>query len=184
MIGRLKDMTMNRSGEWIISFSTPVDFREDFDDLVRQDVDIEIKKHRRRRSLDANAMAWSLINQIAGKLQEKEPRHGWTPTEVYRTAIRDVAGASTVHCIPTDQVAQFVTDWESLGIGFQVETFDSKVPGCTNGIFWKGSHLYDTQQMSTLINILIQEAEALGIPTLTDSEVEKLLGAWKPKVKT
>lgn len=183
MIGRLKDMTMNRNGEWVISFSTPVDFREEFDDLSGKELEIEIKQHRKRRSLDANGFAWVLINKIAGKLQEKEPGHGWTPTEVYRNAIRDVAGASSVHCIPNDQVDQFIQDWRNLGIGFQAEVWDSKIDGCKTGVFWKGSHLYDTQQMSTLIQILVQEAEGLGISTLTDNEIEKMLGTWGQKKK-
>ena len=181
MIGRLKDMTMSRSGEWVISISTPVDFREAFDELAGKELEIEIKQHRKRRSLDANGFAWALINQIAARLQEKEPQHGWTPTEVYRTAMRDVAGASSVQCIPNDQVDQFIQDWRNLGIGFQAEVWDSKIEGCKTGVFWKGSHLYDTQQMSTLIDILIQEAEQLGIPTITESEAEKLVGNWKPK---
>ena len=71
MIGRLKDMTMSRSGEWVISISTPVDFREAFDELAGKELEIEIKQHRKRRSLDANGFAWALINQIAARLQEK-----------------------------------------------------------------------------------------------------------------
>lgn len=181
MICRLKDMVRSRSGEWVISFTTSSDFSETFDDLYGKDLDVTFKRVSKMRSLDANAFAWVLINKIAQKLQEKEPRSGWTPMEVYRTAIRDVAGACTLHCIPNDQVDQFVNDWLSLGMGFQVETAPSKIEGCTNGWFWKGSHLYDTQQMSTLINLLIQQAEELGIPTIPDEEAKRLLGNWEKR---
>lgn len=180
--GTLKDLMRGREeGTWVVSFTTHTDFREAFDDLNGKELVVEMKKSSKRRSLDANAMAWAIINQIAAKLQEKEPRHGWTATEVYRNAIREVAGACSVHCMPNDQIDQFIEDWESLGTGFQVETFPSQIPGCTNGRFWKGSHMYNTQQMSTLINGLIQDAEALGIPTLTDREAEKLLANWKER---
>ena len=182
MIGRLKDMVKSRDGrEWVISFTTSSDFSESFDELYGKDLNITIRKASRARSLDANAFAWVLINQIAGKLQEKEPRNGWTPIEVYRNAIRDVAGACTIHCMPNDQVEQIVEDWKSLGMGFQVETFPSKIEGCTNGYFWKGSHLYSSQQMSELISMLIQEAEGLGIPTIPDEEATRLLGEWGKK---
>lgn len=182
MIARLKEMTRSRDGkEWVVSFTTPIDFREAFDDLAGKDVDVQIKRHYKKRSLDANAFAWALINQIAAKLQEKEPKSGWTSREVYRSAVRDIAGVCTEHCMPNDQVEQIVNDWLSLGDGFQVELFPSKVEGCTNGHFWKGSHIYNTQQMSTLINILIQEAEGLGIPTITDEQAQKMLGQWDKK---
>ena len=181
MIGNLKDMTRSRDGLWVISFTTRQDFSEAFDELAGKEVNIEIKKAYKKRSLDANAFAWVLINQIAEKLQEKEPKSGWTPIEVYRAAIRDVAGVVTIHCMPNDQVEQIVSDWESLGQGIQVEVFPSKVEGCTNGRFWKGSLLYNTAQMSALISILIQEAEGLGIPTITDEQAEKMLGQWGKK---
>ena len=182
MIGRLKDMVRSRDGgEWVISFSTKADFREMFDELSGHDLDIKITKARKKRSLDANAFAWVLINQIAKVLQQKEPKNGWTPIEVYRNAIRDVAGACSIHCMKDDEVQGFVSDWESLGIGFQVELFPSKIPGCTNGKFWKGSHLYDTQTMSILINNLIQEAEQQGIPTISDEEAQRLIGEWGVK---
>ena len=179
MVGELKGLSKDFDGRQIISVAVQADFRESYEDLKDKPVTVDIKRYRKKRSLDANAFCWTLVNQIAEKLQEKEPKHGWTPEEVYRTAIRDIAGACSVHCIPNDQIDQFVEDWNSLGIGFQAETFPSQIKGCTNGKFWKGSHLYDTQQMSTLINILIQEAEQQGIPTISDKEAERMLGGWQ-----
>ena len=179
MVGELKGLSKDFDGRQIISVAVQADFREAYEDLKDKPVSVDIKRYRKQRSLDANAFCWTLVNQIAEKLQEKEPKHGWTPEEVYRTAIRDIAGACSVHCIPNDQIDQFVEDWNSLGIGFQAETFPSQIKGCTNGKFWKGSHLYDTQQMSTLINILIQEAEQQGIPTISDKEAERMLGGWQ-----
>lgn len=179
MIGELKGLSKDFDGRQIISVAVQADFREEYDDLKDKPVVVEIKRYRKGRSLDANAMAWALINQIARKLQEKEPKNGWTPLEVYRNAVRDIASACTVHCMPTSQAEQFASDWIALGMGFQVELFPSQIEGCTNGKFWKGSHMFDTQQMSILISNLIQEAEQQGIPTLTDKEVEKMLGGWQ-----
>jgi len=172
-------MTRSRDGKWVISFSTAENFSEAFDDLAGKPVSVEIKRAYKKRSLDSNAYAWVLINKIAEKLQEKEPRNGWTPTEVYRRAIRDIAGVCSTHCIPNDQVDDFVRDWLSLGLGFQVELFPSKVEGCTNGHFWKGSHIYNSQQMTVLISNLIQLAEEQGIPTITEEQAQKMLGRWR-----
>lgn len=182
MIGELKGLSKDFDGRQIISVAVQADFREEYDDLKDKPVVVEIKRYRKKRSLEANRYAWVLINKIAEKLQEKEPRNGWTPEEVYRNAIRDIAGACTIHCMPSNQAEQFAADWTALGIGFQVELFPSQIEGCTNGKFWKGSHLYDTAQMSTLIHILIQEAEQQGIPTLRDEDVQKMLGGWQKGV--
>ena len=45
----------------------------------------------------------------------------------------------------------------------------------------RGSHTYDSREMSELIKGTIQEAEDLGIETLTPRELEQILGKWKPR---
>ena len=60
MIGRLKDMARSRDGDWIVSISTPVDFREEFDRLYGKDCDVTIKKSSKKRSLTANNFCWAL----------------------------------------------------------------------------------------------------------------------------
>lgn len=183
MIAKLRDMVKSRDGQWIISITTPENFSEAFDELKDQELNVEIKKAYKKRSLDANAYAWVLINKIAEKLQEKEPDGGWTPLEVYRAAIRDVAGACEIHPIPIDIADDFAEQWTSLGDGYQIEFFPSSEEGWLFGKLWKGSHTYSSQQMNILIKILIQEAEQQGIPTITDKEAEKLIGRWAVKKK-
>ena len=183
MIARLRDMMKTRDGKWIISIVTPEDFTEEFDDLKDKDVNVTIKKAGKKRSLDANAFAWVLINQIAEKLQIKEPKSGWTPIEVYRAAVREVAGACNVHMVRVEEADEIFKDWVDMGIGFQVEVMASPREGWLEALFWKGSHLFNSEQMSALINILIQEANQQGIPTMPDEEARKLIGEWAIKRK-
>jgi hypothetical protein len=75
MTGKLKDIIITRTGEQIISFSTRSDFTEEFDELKDVDIDVEIKKHREKRSLDANAYCWILIDKAFGKAGRAERRH-------------------------------------------------------------------------------------------------------------
>ena len=179
IIGKLRDLTRGLDGHQIVSITINSDFSEEYDDLKDKPVTVDIRQYRKGRSLPANAYAWVLINKITKKLQEKEPNNGWTPLEVYRSAVKEVASACTIHYLPNDQVDRFVDDWIHSGDGFQVELFPSQVEGWSCGRFWKGSHMFDTMEMSTLISILIQEAEQQGIPTLSDDEVNKMLGAWR-----
>ena len=171
MIGKLMNLFRGMDGQWVLSISTPSDPREMFDKMKDKLLDISIKQHRKKRSLDANAYCWVLVGEIAKEMNLPK-------NEVYRKAIID-SGVFTVHCVPNNQLDQAVEDWESFGLGFQTEQFPSKTPGCTNVVFYKGSSFYDTTQMSRLISGLIHEAECLGIHTISKEEEQRMLGEWR-----
>lgn len=76
--------------------------------------DLEVKEHRQKRSLDANAYAWVLIHKLAEKMEIK-------PIDVYRNAIRDVGNNYTPMCVREQDVVRFVKSWESNGLGWPVD---------------------------------------------------------------
>ena len=175
MIAHLKDIYRNRDGEWVISFSTPEDFTEEFDRLSEMDVRVEIKKASKHRSLSANNLAWELIDKIA-------ERTGVGKTEVYRNAIREIGGVSTYAGLRDDVIPAFRQSWESGHTGRQVEVIEgSTKTGWSNVRIYFGSSEFDTAQMSRLIDSLKQDAEALGIPTVSPKEEERLLAQWGRK---
>lgn len=176
MIGRLKELTLNRDGTQNITVTVTADLAEVFDELKGKDIDLEIKRVSKKRSLDANAYCWVLIDKIA-------ERTGIKKTEVYRNAIREIGGVSTTVCVLDQAVEKLREGWQKNGIGWQTETIKSKVPGCTNVILYYGSSAYDSRQMSQLIDSLIQDAEALGIPTITEEQAQRMLGKWTEKRK-
>ena len=45
----------------------------------------------------------------------------------------------------------------------------------------KGSHLYDSKEMSALINGTVSDAKELGIETLPPDELERMVNSWHPK---
>lgn len=171
MIGKLTGIQRLFGGEWQITFSTREDFSTAYEGLKDVPVNVEIKKAANRRSRDANAFAWVLIDKIAEKMHLGK-------SDVYRSAIREIGGVSETVCVRDMAVERLRSGWEKNGIGWQTETMPSKLPGCTNVVLYYGSSTYDTAQMSRLIDLLIQEAEQLGIPTLRD-EATELLGKWE-----
>lgn len=174
MIGRLKDLTFGRNREQIITLAIKGDFRDQFDQLKDFDVDIEIKRHRKRRSLNANGYAWSLIDKIAAALsQDKET--------VYRQAIQSIGGVSDMACVIDESVDHLCAAWQGRGIGWCTDTMPSKIDGCTIVILYYGSSSYDTKQMSCLIDHLIQDAKELGIETATPEEIERYKAMWDQK---
>ena len=173
MRGKLRDLTLNRDGSQNITVTvTDTDYRPAFDDLAGVEVEVEIKRHRKRRSLDANAYAWALINRIAAAT-------GQPPKQIYREAIRDVGGVSDIVCAQDRALDALRTGWEAHGIGWVTDTMPSKIDGCTNVILYYGSSTYDTAQMTRLIDIIIQEAKAIGIETDTPETIARLQEEWQ-----
>jgi hypothetical protein len=143
-----------------------------YDELKDLDkLSIEIKPYRMRRSLDANAYCWVLLDKIAEKLSISKE-------EAYREAIRNIGGNSEVICVQDGAVTKLRQSWERNGLGWQTEIFPSKIEGCTNMILYYGSSVYDTQQMSRLLDNIIQDCKALGIQTETPAKIAEMKSLW------
>lgn len=172
MIGKLKDLLRLQGGEWLVSFVTRNDPGALFDDLKDQAVKVEIKKASKHRSLSANNYAWVLIDKIAEKT--KIPA-----SEVYRNAIREIGGVSDYYGMKEAAFDSFCELWQRGHLGRQVEIIPgSTKPGWINVRAYKGSSDFDSAQMARLIDSLIQEAEQQGIPTVPDTEIERMKSQW------
>ena len=174
MLGKLKDLSLNLDGSQDIRLTVYSDASTLFDELKDKEIEVEIKKKTNRRSLDANALAWSLIDQIAAKTGVKK-------SEVYRNAIRDIGGVSDIVCVRNFAVEKLCKGWVSHGQGWQVEIEPSRLSGCSNVTLYYGSSVYDSRQMANLIDSLIQDAEAVGIVTPSATEREKAIEIWNRK---
>ena len=144
------------------------DFSRQFHKLTGMDVEITIKKHFPKRSLDANAYAWVLIREIAENRHEE-------PVQVYRRYIRDVAGKVTVSCVKNEDLETEVRQFLDGHIGRLVDIGESKIPGCSVIHKHYGSSDYDSQQMATLLDSIIEDCRLFGIETKTKEEIKSLL---------
>jgi len=69
--------------------------------------------------------------------------------------------------------------WSSKGLGWFAEVLDdSKLPGYKKIIAYYGSSVYDTREMSILIDEIVSQAKELNIETLPPDEVESLKALW------
>lgn len=141
------------------------------DILTSGEVDIDISPHKEKRSLNANAYAWVLIDKLSEALNKSE-------TEVYQEAVKDIGGVSEYVCIQSEAVSTMRRIWTSKGIGWTVEELDSKLKGCTNLKMTYGSSVYNTRQMSALIDHLVQDCQAVGIDTRTPEQIAEMLREW------
>lgn len=171
MKARLHDLSVSRDGGWLLTIHTSENVGPLFDDLRESDVDVTVKKHRKKRSLDANAYAWVLLDKLAA-------HYGVAREKVYRQEIQSIGGVSEVLCLRENAAATFCRSWERNGIGWMTDTGPSKLKGCVNVTVWYGSSVYDTEQMARLIDAIVQDCRDAGIETMTPRELDALVSRW------
>ena len=131
--------------------------------LFTQDRDkqYEIKEHKEKRSLSQNAYAWKLINELANKLNRSKD-------DIYLEMLKSYGQNEVVSILSNINPAGYFKYYEPIGTGVINEK------EFTHYRIYKGSSEYDSREMAVLIEGIIQEAEAQGIPTLTPEEVSKM----------
>lgn len=134
----------------------------------------EIKQARQKRSLDANALCWVMLDKLSEALQAPKE-------ELYRRYIKDMGGVSDILCVPNKAVDKFRKEWESKGIGWQTDTIPIRTEGCTGVIVYYGSSSFDTHQMSRLINLICEDSRSIGLEVKPQEEIDSLLEAWDGK---
>ena len=132
---------------------------------------LTVKEHKEKRSLNANAYCWTLLDRLAEKLRIGK-------TELYRNFIKDVGGNAEVICIQNKALARFKHIWELGHVGRFVEEIPSKLEGCTNLIVYTGSSDFDKAEMSRLIELIVAECKENGIPTWDEDELQRLCDEW------
>lgn len=87
-------------------------------------LNIELKKYRKKRSIDANAYCWVLCDKIAKKLTE--PEAIITKEDVYKNAILDM-GTFEPMIVEEKAFDNFKRIWEKQGLGFLVQEVSKKI---------------------------------------------------------
>lgn len=132
---------------------------------------VTIEPARKRRSLDANAYLWVLLSKMSEALRT-------TKEEIYRKLVRDV-GQFEIVPIRHDATSEFIRMWSGRGLGWSAEVEgESKLDGYNRVVCYFGSSVYDTKQMSILIDEAVTQAQEIGVETLPPNEIEALKNLW------
>ena len=159
MRGRLIDLSIGLNRKQRITLEVDRDFREDFDRLKEAELDVEIRKHRNRRSLSANAYFHVLVSKIAAERGgSEESTKEWLTVGFKLPASVDV---STIY----PYVKCFDTREEN-----------GKMFNCY--LVYKQTHLMDTREMARLIDGAVEKARELGIETDTPEQLAKYRNDW------
>lgn len=121
----------------------------------------EIKEYKPKRSRNANSYAWELLTQIGNAVRKSKE-------EVYLDMLKHYGQSEIVSMLSSINPSGYFKYYELIGTG--------KVNGKDFNHYkiFKGSSEFDSKEMSIFLDGIIQEAENLGIPTLTSVEIERL----------
>jgi hypothetical protein len=129
----------------------------------------EIKEYRQKRSLNANAYCWALIGQIADNMRASKE-------DIYLRMLRDYGQSEIISVRADINIDGYFKYYEKFGSG-QVNGKDF-----THYKIYKGSSEFDTREMAIFIDGVVQEAQAIGIQTLTPTQIAELKSLDKIKV--
>ena len=180
LTGKIQGMTIDIASEKL-NLTLQVDQKSEavLDELKAlvscEKLAVAVKKWRKKRSLDANAYYWVLVSKIADKLHSsKEEVHNLMLARYGQPEKEDDGSAVIISVLERiDLTKRDDIHVKPIGHG----TVDGK--RFTHYLLLRGSHTYDTKEMSTLIDGVVSEAREMGIETMSTEELERLLAAWK-----
>lgn len=125
----------------------------------------EIKEYHKKRSLNANAYAWTLIGKIADVLRNSKD-------EIYLEMLKKYGQSEIVSVLSDINVTGYFKYFEEIAtVKLQGKNF-------THYKVFKGTSEYNTAEMAVFIDGVISEADELGIDTLPPDEVKKIKSLW------
>jgi len=155
---------MTLDGRAEITFTTTRGAVYALEQLKEKELLVKVTTYSKRRSLSQNAYMWVMLGELAAALKLSKD-------EVYKSYIKDY-GVYEVFPIKAEAVERFQKAWASRGLGWVCDILrDSKIEGYVNLIAYYGSSSYTSDEMSCLIDAIIEDCKAQGINTMSLADV-------------
>ena len=137
---------------------------------------VQVKKWRKKRSINANNYFWKLLSEYS---EEKNV----DTIEEYKERVKRL-GIFRRFRIEDKDKKTFEIMWQDKGIAWFCETADTEYIGdiefkIINAYY--GSSSFNSKQMSRLINDLVEDCKEAGIETKPQAEIDSLLKEWDKK---
>ena len=139
-----------------------------------EELDIEIKKKSKKRSLDANAYFHVLVGKIADKMIISKAKAKNILIAKYGQVELLPDGSPMIY--KTNAPVEYMMELESIHC-IPVKYVDD----ATFYKIYRGSHTYDSKEMSVLIEGTVADAKDLGIDTKTPDEIERMVSTWRSR---
>ena len=129
---------------------------------------IEIKKYRKKRSLDANGMLWACLGEIANVLRADK----W---DIYLQMLKRY-GKYTYICVKPNVVDSMKAQWRECE---EIGKIDINGKEAVQMLCYFGSSTYDTKEFSVLLDGVISEMRELGLQPPPTEEMKRTLETWQ-----
>lgn len=139
-------------------------------------LNVELKKYRKKRSLNANNYFWKILQDLC-ELAEIDT------IEEYKRRVKQL-GIFRRFRIEKENINTFEKMWSSQGVAWFCEIADTEYIGDTEFKIinaYYGSSSFNSKQMSRLINDLVEDCHDYGIETKTAEEINNLIESWGNK---
>lgn len=127
-------------------------------------LNIEVKKYRQKRSLNANALFWSCIGQIAAELHIDK----WS---IYLQMLKRY-GKYTYICVKPSVVEAVKSQWRECE---EIGEIDINGQKSVQMLCYFGSSTLNTKEFSVLLDGVISEMKEMGLPTPETEEIERAI---------
>ena len=177
MKGRIIDLSFGINRKQRLTLEMDDDARALFDQLHEEPLlSIEIKKYRKKRSLNANAYFHVLVNKIARALGDSDEATKKNLIVNYGVIAKDENGLNIGFKLPANVDVNRIYPY--------TRCFDTRLEGNTMFhcyMVYKGTHEMDTAEMAKLIDGAVEVAKELGLETDTPAQLARYKETWKTK---
>ena len=173
--GKFKDISKDFSNNKTnISFSVNENILAEYDKIKDcEKLSIKVIKYRKKRSLDANAYAWTLISKIAVVVKSDKDTVYELMLQKYGQSYLDENGISEkISVLSNIDLSKLHIHTKLIGKSY-IEDKEF-----AHYILIKGSSEYDTKEMADFIDGIVSDAKELEIETLTPNEIERMKSQW------
>ena len=129
---------------------------------------IEVKKFRKKRSLDANAYCWVLMSKIADVIGSSKEDVYEDMLQKYGYFYKDDEGYITITVKAEVDMSKITGHWKFYKGNGKFSSY----------LMIKGSSEYDSAEMAKFIDQIVCEAKELGIETATPNEIARMKALW------
>ena len=159
-----------QTGLYHITFSVNEPYAiNEINNMQNEKLSIKVKKYRNKRSLDANAYSWVLMQMIAEVIHSDK----WS---VYLDMLQKYSREFTF-VICKEKAVGRLKELHRTCIDLGKVNVNG-MEGHQIQIFF-GSSTFDTKAMSVFIDGIVSECKELGIETIPPDELERMKTTWQ-----
>lgn len=178
-LSKIKDIALTLEGKLTVTLEVSGIEVDELSKLSQVDkLDVDIKQHKDKRSLDANAYYWLLVGKIRKITGDSNNRIHNMMLDRYGELERMPDGTLIPFCI-RDDINHLEFPYPNLKPTQKTLAKGDKLYRWYYQI--KGSSEYNTAEMSHLIDGIVSECKEMGIETLPPEELERMMNAYAKK---